>query len=189
MKTQRNKNSKIKTTLIALIAIIFVVVIAGTGVYALSGSLFGWKPFTQEIESTRGDMPASDEQIETGNSIKENSLNNGGSSGSDQPQAPTEQPDGRQLVQVDITGVNKIESSTQVGVLISSLDSTGTCSIKVSAQNGTSLYTASSGVQAMSNTSTCQGFNIPNSALQDKYSIVVEFTSGAKYGTASYDNF
>lgn len=185
----KNKNSVSKRILIIPLLIILLLTTLCVGVYASSGSIFGWKPFSQKSESTQGDNPASDEQIETGNSIKEKSLNNGGASGSDQPQAPTEQSDGKQLVQVDITNVYTIETSTKVSVLISAIDSTGVCTIKVSSQSGSLLYSSSSDVQAMSSTSTCKGFDLPNSLIQNKYSITVDFTSGNKYGTATYDNF
>ena len=158
-------------------------------IYLITGSLFGWKPFgVTSTANTSGNNPASQDQINAGSGVKQNALQSGKNSGSDQPSQPTTQSDGRQLVEVDITGVNKTDSVTRVGVLISDLDSSGTCAITVTSPGSDVLYTTTVGVQAGSNTSTCKGFNIPNSALTtNKYSISIDYNSGQKYGSAIYD--
>lgn len=189
MNVKNNRPNNRKLALVVA-GIILAAIVASAGVYAISGSLFGWKPFTSNNSepSTSGNNPPSKEQVNSGASIKESSLKDGGTSGSDQPATPVTQTDGRQLVQLDITGVNKLDTVTSVGVLISTLDQNGTCNITVTSTSGDILYSSSVGVQAMSNTSTCKGFDIPNSSLSStKYSIVVSYSSSNKYGTASYE--
>lgn len=188
MRHQKNKNKLSNKFIVGVLAVVILILAICAGVYASTGNIFGWNPIAKDVKSTEGSNPASQEQIEAGNSIKDTSVKNGGLSGSDQPQAPSPQSDGKQLVQVDITNVYKIENQTHVGVLISTIDSTGTCILTITSQTGSVLYTTSVGVQAMSNTSTCKGFDIPNSSLQDKFKITVDFKSGVKYGVATHDS-
>lgn len=174
---------------LAITGVLMLALIICTGVYAFSGSLFGWNPFSNDsTQSTSGNNPPSEEQVNGGASIKEDSLKSGGASGSDQPVAPIVQEDGRQKVQLDITGVNRLGTVTRIGILISTLDQTGTCTLTVTSTAGVVLYSSSAGVQALSNTSTCKGFDIPNESLANtSYVIVVAFSSNDKYGTVSYE--
>ena len=190
MVTKKNKTSTRRLALL-VIGALALAALACVGTYALSGTLFGWHILgTHDTPtSTSGNNPPSKEQIDSGSAIKENSLvNSGGSGGSDQPEPPASQQDGRKLVQVDITSVDNIGTATRVGVIISALDQLGTCSMKVSSSSGETLYTSSVGVQAMSSTSTCKGFDIPNSDLTDShYSIVINYSNNDKYGVAHYE--
>lgn len=185
------KQSKSNWTKVALViaGALVAVSILSAGIYALTGSIFGWDPLNGSPESSAGNNPPSKEQVDSGSSIKENSIKTGGSSGSDQPMAPTVQDDGRLQVQLDITGVNRLETVTRVGVLISALDQAGTCTITATSASGETLYSSSAGVQAMSNTSTCKGFDIPNSVLPNTgYVIVVNYSSNDRYGTVRHES-
>ena len=190
MKIQKNKQSNKRLVSLSVIVAVLLIAGIGSGVYALSGSLFGWKPFTAQEKTTSGDNPASTEQTDNGQGIKENSLeNNDGQSGSDLPLAPTTDTSGKQKVEIDIVSVNRVESVLKISSLISALDQNGSCTITVTNSANTTLYTATVGTQAMSNTSTCKGFDIPGNNIQDgNFKITIDYKSGDMYGSAIYES-
>jgi hypothetical protein len=182
MKMRTNK----KSNLIPIIAgLVIVGLLATSGiVYASTGLLFGWKLFTASTQDTTGNNPASDDQIENGKTTKEGSLMADDKiSGSDQPNDPVEQPDGRSLVDVDIISVNPIESIVRVSVMVSSLNTDGTCTISIVNSANTVIYTSTVGTQPQSSTSVCKGFDIPaNTFSPGSFKIKVAYSSGNKYG-------
>jgi len=187
MKIQQHQTSVGRRLLWTAVSILLIVVVCVV-IDVTTGSLFGWKPFGSGTPSTNGDNPASTQQITAGSQIKSDAVQDGKSSGSDQPTSPVVQNDGRLLIQVDITSVTKIDSITRVGILISVLDQSGTCSLTVTSPTGDATYSASAGVQAMSNSSTCRGFDIPNSSLPaGAYTITVNYAGDNKYGVAHYE--
>ena len=187
MQIKRKQISTSRRFLWAVLGVLLLVAVISAVDYFKTGSLFGWNPFSTKVQPTSGNNPPSPQQINNGSGIKATALDSGKTSGSDQPAAPVAQADGRLLVQVDITSVNKINSITRVGVLISTLDQSGTCTITVTTKAGDTVYTASAGVQALPNSSTCKGFDIPNSNLPASgYTITISYVSDKKYGVAHY---
>ena len=184
MKLRTTKKSKL-IPIIASLVVVGLLTASGI-VYASTGSLFGWEPFTTSTQDTTGDNPASDAQIKTGTSIKEESLTDDEkTSGSDQPAAPAEQPDGRSLVDVDIISISPIESIVRTSVMISSLDNDGTCTLSVVNTASAVIYTSIAGVQPQSSTSVCKGFDIPSSTFSSgSFKIKVTYSSGKTYGNA-----
>jgi hypothetical protein len=182
MKIQRLKTNK----KIAIIILLILAILIGTAtVYATSGSLFGWNP----LNILTKDSPTN-EQIETGQQIKENSLeNNEGKGGSDQPVKPVTNEAGKQKIEVDIVSVNRVDATIKASVLVSTLDQNGTCTLVVTDKNNQTLYTTSVGTQAMPTTSTCKGFDIPTDNIpNDSYVLSVSYESGIMYGTAIYES-
>ena len=181
MKLQQHK--KTPYVIGSIISLIFTVLIVCGAVYALTGSLFGWNPKASE-------MSTQDQQKEAGSQIKENAaVSKDGVSGSDQPATPVKESSGKEKVELTVTSAMKVESTLKVSTLISALDTSGTCKITISDLNGTVLHTSTVGVQALSSTSTCKGFDIPASDIQEgNYKVTVTFESGAKYGLATYES-
>lgn len=188
MKIQQYQTSVGHRVLWIVLGVFTFTLIVCAVVYATSGSIFGWNPFGASPQPTTGNNAPSTQQIDSGSQIKGTAVQDGKSSGSDQPTPPIVQNDSRLLVQVDITSVNKIDSITRVGVLISVLDQSGTCTLTVALASGEAVYSAFAGIQAMSNSSTCKGFDVPNSNLPASgYTITVNYASDNKYGVAHYD--
>lgn len=162
-----NVSNKAKILLITGLTIILSVGALSYYVFAMHGSILGWSPYAYKDSS--GTNPASKEQLDTGAAIKEQSLSGNstksGSSGSDQPPAPITQTNGKSSVEVSITAANQTDNSLQVRALISVLDTSGTCTLSLRKQSSDQLVTKTVGVQALANTATCKGFDIPLSEL------------------------
>lgn len=178
MKAQSQKTNK-RSIILSLLTLLIIVGIGFASVYATTGSFLGWKPFNSESK-------VNDEQIDNGKTIKENSVENG-QSGSDAPIPPKDDGEGKRIVEVDIVSVNTVSNIVKVSTLISALDQEGTCKLTVTGTDGMVLYSTDTGVQPMSNTSTCKGFDIPSNLLTSNYTIAILFTSGDLYGSSSYE--
>lgn len=177
MKIPKINNRKYLTKPILFFTIIAVIVtISVYYLYVIRGTIFSWSIYPSTPTST------TEEQNKNGQQIKSQSLENSGSSkitsGSDQPPSPTQQSDGKNVVEIIITAVNQTSVSLQIRLLISTLDSNGVCTLAL--QNKiipSSVITLTSGAQAMSNTSTCKGFDIP----------INEITKGDWQATINYE--
>ena len=116
------------------------------------------------------------DQIATGALAKEQAAKNA----TTQPTTPSN----NSSIPVSFTSVQPGET-VYIRTLIGTVTSGATCSLTMSGPNGKS-YTASVGIQALSNSSTCQGFNMPMSNLAPgKWTITVKVTDGTSTGTAT----
>ncbi len=175
--TSRKKIVLITSTIILLIA-------AGVGGYFVMAN--GNKQ--QDIKKTETPNetnlePATSEQIEAGNSVKETTVENDGkpnSGGSDKP------PEAGAAIGVSITAANQNGNVVNIRALISELLNTGNCSLKLT--KGATVVLKTAAVQALSSTATCQGFDIPTSELSNgSWHLTLTVTSGDRTGTAEYD--
>ncbi len=167
-----------KKLIVVAVSAIILIVAAGTAtyVYVFHGNLFGWKS-TQSTTGTIDFGPATSDQKKNGTEIKSNS-NESGTSGSDQPLAPTPISRSTQKsVSITITAANQNGSTLQIRALIGAVENTGTCTL-VLTQAGQQPVTRTAGTQALANTSTCQGFDIPTSGL----------STGVWHATITYDS-
>ena len=118
-----------------------------------------------------------DEQISAGAAAKEQAINNSTPNPTAEPATPSSIP-------VSFTSVQPGET-VYIRTLIGTVTSGATCSLTMSGPSGKS-YSASAGVQALSSSSTCQGFNIPMSSLSaGTWKITVTVTDGSATGTAT----
>lgn len=180
MKIHQNKN--ISKILLITGAIIILVGLGSYILYATTGSIFGWQPFSNQADNTENDQKSAGQQI------KEDSLNNKGASSTDNPVDPVDDGNGGQTVGVDITSVQTIDSFTKVSTLISYLTQSGECSLVIRDSQGNETYRATAGVQALSNVATCKGFDIPNQNIPaGSYTITVKYTDGSTHGEAVYE--
>lgn len=188
MNIQQSTKNK-KSFLIAGIIIIVTVLALGYYIFAIHGSFLTWTPYLKKDSS--GTNPATPEQINNGGKIKEKALDNSqtktNSSGSDSPPAPITQPDGKSKVEVTITALNQTNSTLQVRSIIAVLDTTGICTITLLKQgNGSSPVVDTVGVQALANTVTCKGFDVPLYKLSSgTWQITLNFDSAKFTGNTS----
>lgn len=166
-----------------------IVIIASTlALLLLVGGVFAYKYFTRKsvvIENGINYSAPSDEEKSTGDAIKQQ-----GASGSDpvpEPTPPASTTDSHSTVGVDITALNQSSGTLYVRTLIQTVTSSGTCSLSMVSANG-KTYTASSSVQAGPSSSTCQGFNIPVSSLENgNWSVTISFQNDTLKGSATKD--
>lgn len=162
---------------------VIVILIAGalTYVYALHGNLFGWqstKTMPTTVDSQINYGPATPEQQQAGTAAKTGS--------GDTPATPTSTP-GSMLkdVQVTITAANQNSSVLQIRVLIGAVENTGTCTLVLS-HSGQSSVTKTAGTQALSSSSTCQGFDVPTSEISaGTWQALITYSSSTLTGSAS----
>jgi hypothetical protein len=164
-----------KKLLIIACVILLLVAIPLTYVYAFNGNLFGWKkPTIQNTSINKGSTnygPATPEQQKAGTSAK---------SGSTTDTTPSPAPipgSDKKSVQVTITAANQNGSVLQIRALIGAVENTGTCTLVLS-RAGQSSVTKTAGTQALSSTSTCQGFDVPTT----------ELSTGAWQALITYDS-
>lgn len=155
-----------------------------TYVYAFNGDLFGWKKHQNSVQDngTINYSPATTEQQKAGSKAKSGSS-------SDTPPAPTQIPGSdKKNVQVTITaptGATQNGSVLQIRVLIGAVENTGTCTL-VLTRAGQSSVTKTAGTQALSSSSTCQGFDVPTSELSaGTWQALITYESSTLTGTAT----
>lgn len=171
-----------KKIIIASSAVIVLIAGTLTYVYAFHGNLFGWTPSPKVTPASTTSQinyqPASPEQQQAGSSVKTGS--------SDTPAAPTTTPGSAlKSVQVSFTTAKQNDSTLQIRVLIGAVENTGTCTLVLSRAGQTSV-TKTASTQALSSSSTCQGFDIPTSELSTgTWQALITFESSTLAGTAT----
>jgi len=179
MKIQKNNFTK-HTFLIASLAVL---------VFMLPIGLYGYNRWNQRSlpeESAPGlnevnlNNPT-DDQKQAGDSIKKDSVNNpkDGLTTDDEPSS-----DDSSAVSVTFTAVNQNGTLLSVRGLIDTVTNNGTCTLTFT--KDTNVISKKSDIQALANSSTCKGFDIPTSELSSgKWHIQLEVNAGTKTGTAS----
>jgi len=184
-KTKRSINHK-KLSLIAG-AILLLIAIPLTYVYAFNGSLFGWKKPTIENTNVDNDSinygPATPEQQQAGDSVKSGST-------TDTPPKPTPIPgSSKKSVEVSITSLNSNSPNgpLQIRAQIGAVDDTGVCTLTLTSP-GRSMVTKTASTQSLASISTCNGFDVPLSELSAGiWKAQIQYSSNALSGTASQD--
>lgn len=194
MRSLKIKSKKIskKTSLIIVAALAVVLIALACYVFLFKGSLFGWSPYSTDastgINHGTDYKAPTNAQIKEGDQIKSNSLNDKsktGSSGSDQPPAPTPTSNGKSSVGVTITATNQTNDAFQIRTLISALDDGGTCTLTIS-KSGHTTVIQTAGVQNLSSTSTCKGFDVPLANLaQGDWNVTISYSSSTLAGSVS----
>ncbi len=183
----KSKNKLSKPSRIILIASAVILVVAG-GV--LSYLYFAQKgPFTPEASNINYG-PATSEEINAGNDIKEQNSQSDTSSpgtGSDTTPTPPQGDPSKSTVGVEITAANQNGSTINIRTLIQSLSSNGTCTLSMNGPAG-KTYTASSKTQLGPSTSTCMGFDVPVASLSPgDWTVTINYEDSATTGSATRD--
>lgn len=160
------------------------------GVAALAYHFQTWPFHVQKNPSSLNLAPATSDQIKAGEETKkatvEGSATKQSTSGSDQPPAPTLQPDGaKSQVEVTITAANQNSSTLQIRTLISAVVNDGTCTLLLTGPSGQTVSHTST-VQPLSSTSTCKGFDVPNSDLSSgTWNLKLQYDNNSLTGSVS----
>jgi len=175
---------KSKKKLIIILTIVAIVIIGGGTVAAYVGK---WGPFSSSESSKVNLKPATKEQQETGEKIKQSNADNAVQNkptGSDQPPAPVPQTNGKSTVSVSITAANQNGTLLQVRSLIETV-ANGMCTLTLS-RPGASVITKTADVQPLASSSTCQGFDIQTSGLsKGTWNMNLTFENSTIKGNAS----
>jgi hypothetical protein len=135
------------------ITIIVLAVSAGVAAYIYSSQQKASDNIAKEekrINTINLDPPTKEEK-DTGLDAKKQTLEN------------EDEPSQSSAFTVTLTSANKNGEIFQIRSLISKLSGSGTCELHM--VKGSDTITKTANIQAMANSSTCQGFNIPLSEL------------------------
>lgn len=186
MKISKNKNN----TKLKILLIIVAATLIFLGGYAAAIKLnIVNNPFLKSNDPMYG--KATKDQIEAGKDIEaitdknSNSGKNPNDVGADHPNKPTDQSgSSKATVSVLLSSANQNDGILQVRIMIGALISEGTCSLTLS-RNG-AIVTRSAGVQALSNSSTCKGFDIPVTELSSgSWTAEIKFENSNLLGTTT----
>lgn len=168
MKINTTKKLTKKRLLVTAIIIFLVALALALYVYAFKGTLFGWSPISQASESSINYDEPTYEQKKSGETIKENSINPDNTSkpnvsGSDRSEPAIPQENGKSKVNATLTAANQNRSILQLRFDISTVTTTGTCTLTL--KKSSSIVTKTAAVQALASSTTCKGFDVPTSEL------------------------
>lgn len=175
IKTTQKDNTK---RLIIVIIILVAAAIVASGLYVAYGTnLFN---HSKDTDSTINERAPTNEEVDAGAEIKDESVNGSKDGSSDTPAAPIPQENGKSKVIVSITSSNVNSGTLQVRALIEAVVSNGTCTLTLTKDDNT--ITKTSNTQALPSTSTCQGFDIPTSELSSG-----QWTLNLTFNTETYE--
>lgn len=132
--------------------------------------------------------PPTSEEIKTGETIKQDKTTS--SSNETSSDNPTPNPSSNTEVtktraNMDITAANQTGETLVVRIIIQTVTSSGICTLDMKGPNG-KTFSQSANVQALSSSSTCQGFNIPiNSLSSGPWTITVSFSNESTIASTS----
>lgn len=182
-----NRKSTSKKNAVITIAIVIVLTLGASVAYLAIAKKWFFAPANQQKnnKSINYDPPTNEQKNAAGSSKNGSSE----SQGSDQSPAPTppSTSGGKATVDMTITAANQTSGTLYIRTLIQTIRSTGTCTLSMTESSG-KTYAATAGVQANPSTSTCQGFNVPVSALAPgDWHIVIDFEDSSIKAVASKD--
>ena len=182
--TKRNRLNYKKILLLCLGALIVFM-----GLSLVLQHYHTW-PFSASNDSSVNLSEPTSEQKASGATLKQNTVTSTSSdsktsTGSDQPPSPKQSPSsGVATVNMTVTAANQGPSALQIRAIIEAVVSDGECTLSLQKDNAT--ITRSSGVQALSTTSTCKGFDIPTSDLSaGNWELNLSYKNSSIQGTTS----
>lgn len=178
------KTSRNPSKVFIILAVSVVAILIGAGIsYALinnqksSNSTETTQPATPDTTNTINNEQSTQEQVEAGTIIKEQSSSQSAGTNSNQNNTLT----------VSATAFENSATNIRVVVNISQNIDQGTCVVTIS--NNTLSKSYSADVQFSGTYSTCKGFDIPKSDLgsnpSGNWDIKLNVTSGSKQGEAT----
>lgn len=184
MQIKNSRYSKRKLLIFGL-ALLALLLISGTYGY------FRWSkistPLDPSSDYNKVDYnPPTDDQKQAGQDIKSNSVNSSGKPPAPGTDGDTQPHLGGNTIQVTITAANQDDGVFRVRTLIEPMVGSGACTLTLT--KGSTVVTKTSDIQALANSSTCKGFDIPTSELSaGAWHIQLTVSSGGKTDTASKD--
>lgn len=174
MKIDTQKKRSKKTYVIVSLAIILIA--SALGVYAY----YHYNSNKQKSSGTIDLSPATGEQKDAGEQAKSSSINDPKTN----PDATSSDTPSSTNVNVQTTASAQNGTTYQLRYLIDSVDNAATCTLTL--KNGSSTVTKTAGTQALAQSSTCQGFDIPTSELSvGTWQVTLVVSGGNISGTTS----
>ena len=176
MQIQRKNVSRKKLVIIALAALLLV---GGTAAALYATNMW---PFTKnaDTEVNKIDLSKpSEEAKETGESIKKQNTDSQDKvdNSSDRAVAPETSDGSKAASGLRITSASQNDDQVVIRILIPVLTGSGTCELTMDGPNG-AIFNSSASVQALSSSSTCEGFNVPTAQLANgTWKITVELNN------------
>lgn len=183
LKTSSNKKRPLLIGLI--LSILLVLVGIGIYVYAHQGfapaaddSLTSKEALNEKDSTINLDKPT-DEQSGDGATTKEDVVTGNTNSATLDPVT------NKQVTTVTIPSAQKSGDTLRITTLIETVTSAGVCTITLT--QAEKVVTKTANVQALSNSSTCQGFtfNVPTELNSGKWDIKLDYTSDTYIGSAT----
>jgi len=160
------------------------VLIAGVAVLVISGSFFAYSkliPTTKQKGTSSQTNPPidsqpTDEEKQAGQNQKQTTVDED----QNKPSTPTA------TIGVTITAAHQNGSVVNIRSLINKISNNGTC--KLTLVKGTATVAKTSGIQALAESSTCKGFDIPTNELgKGTWQLILNVTMSSAAGTAKQD--
>jgi hypothetical protein len=178
MKTTQ-KTKKYRSITIAAIVSAIILASSSYYVFALNGNIFGWRinqttnsQNTTDNEDIDISTPATEDQIDTGQIIKDNTIKDSQT-----------KPEPSNQIQINASAVQNT-SGLHISTIIQTSTSSGSCKLQLA--KDTKVITKEASVQALSSYSTCKGFDIPSQDLESgTWTMSIIFTNGEKTGTTT----
>jgi hypothetical protein len=183
MRIQTNKSNKKVFVIIATILALLLISLSAAYYFKVG-------PFSPNQNDSVNLDPATEDQKTTGNDIKQSSLDqiNAGKENTGSDPSPAPQPvegSDKKSVGMEITAANQTDTTLQVRTFIQTVTNNGSCNLSMTNTQG-ATYTAAAGVQALSSTTTCKGFDIPLSQLAPGvWTITIDFSNDSLIATIS----
>lgn len=179
MKNIQNEKNRVSKKSVLIGTAVLLVVVGMAGYYYLQSYKNNTSPSTTSTPSTTekkvNDINLNgptNEQVQTGSDTKKETVNNSTPTPSTTPFVAT------------ITAANQNGSLLQIRTLIDTLSNDGVCELTLS--QGTKVVVKSAGIQALSNSSTCKGFDVPVSELSSgDWKLSLKVTIGTQTSTAT----
>jgi cytoskeletal protein RodZ len=192
MRIVKKHHNKKNIFLVGVVVLFVVIAAAFTYIYAFNGNLFGW---SAKKNSSINYDPPSKEEVSAGQDKKNDTVANttpnqdSSSVKSSESTLPSANAPSSTVAAalISFTSVNQSEGSLQVRTLIDKVSNTGTCTIKLT-RGAEIAYTTSAPIQALANSSTCKGFDIPTGEIATgSWTLVVEFVDQGMKSSASQE--
>lgn len=187
MQSIQSKNQKKylkKASLITLCVILLVGVGVATYVYGFNGNLFGWSSTGNQDKQTADNNAGTTESTDNSNNLQEDTVDEGeGKPNTSSDETTTENgnnaPDSSNTLAASITAASQNGSTLQIRTLIEEVVSGGNCTLTLT--QDTKKVTKNASTQALSSSSTCQGFDVATSELAPgSWTITIDITTSGK---------
>lgn len=155
--------------------LILALLVAGFFVWKLAGHKDSPSP---SLPGNINYDPPTEEQVESGQRVKEESLNN---------TEDTNNPPISNSVGITVTAKGVSNETYQIRVLIDRISNTGSCTISLSGDGSNLDNFQTVNTQALPGGSTCQGFNIPLSTLSSgsHWKAIIQYSDNDASGSTT----
>lgn len=174
IRSSKKSASPFKKVLLGVLVVLALTIVAAFMAYTLKAGPFASVPTpssTNKQENIKKEIGTPAPKDPSSNSVKNPQNNDSPSQSSDK---------GLRITSTNINGGN-----LEVRTLLPVITNAGSCSVSATS-SGNTAYTETVGVQALSSSSTCKGFDIPLSSLgAGTWTITVDYSNSAESSSAT----